>query len=105
MKIEFEADRQLLRDAIKTWGEDLQELIAIEEMAELTKAIIKGRRKCSSKERQEIIDEIADVQIMIWQLAEMYDRIEVQGAITKKMERLESRLDQQNNNSREILKD
>lgn len=102
MKIEFEADRQVLRDAITTWGDDLQELIAIEEMAELTKALVKFRRKFSSNERQGVVDEIADVQIMIWQLAEMYDRIEVQEAITKKMERLKSRLDHDFSNSNKV---
>lgn len=55
-------------EALETFGVDKQLDIAIEEMAELTKAIIKYRR-CASKETYEnLCEETADVAIMIEQI-------------------------------------
>lgn len=61
--------------AIERWGVDLQGLVAIEEMAELTQAISKATRKGSLKDREvdkavdNLCEEIADVEIMLEQLA------------------------------------
>jgi len=52
-------------EALKKWGEPLQMIMAIEEMAELTKCIVKYLRK---KDPTNILEEIADVEIMITQL-------------------------------------
>lgn len=61
---------RVLREAIKTYGEDMQKNIAIEEMAELTKEICKDKRGLSGK--LHMAEEIADVEIMIEQLKIMY---------------------------------
>ena len=60
--------------AIRTYGEQPQVDVAIEEMSELTKAILKYRR-AENKNKNEaeylednIIEEIADVQIMLDQM-------------------------------------
>ena len=60
--------------AINTYGEQPQVDMAIEEMSELTKAILKYRR-AENKNKNEaeylednIIEEIADVQIMLDQM-------------------------------------
>lgn len=50
--------------AIKKWGKDLQIAIAIEEMAELTKELV----KCWRKKEHNVLEELADVEIMINQL-------------------------------------
>lgn len=73
---------------IDTYGIKSQEDIAIEEMSELQKAILKHRRKESEKTREEIIDEIADVEIMIEQLKIIYScRKEVKNRIDFKLDR------------------
>lgn len=58
--------------AIKTWGIDSQIGMLFEEMAELTIAINKARRATASenseKAEMNIIEEIADVEIMLDQL-------------------------------------
>ena len=74
-----------LNTIVETYGNDAQEDMAIEECSELIKAILKFR--CSDEKtaemRDAVIDEIADVQIMLTQLgivfncvAEVEDRID-----------------------------
>ena len=57
---------------IDTYGTRSQQDIAIEELSELQKAILKYRRKSSNKRRKVVIDEIADVSVMLEQLKIIY---------------------------------
>ena len=57
---------------INTYGTKNQEDIAVEELSELQKAILKHRRKRSKKRRKKVIDEIADVSVMLEQLKIIY---------------------------------
>lgn len=74
-----------LNTIVETYGNDAQEDMAIEECSELIKAILKFRRsdEKTAEMREAVIDEIADVQIMLTQLeiifncvAEVEDRID-----------------------------
>lgn len=74
-----------LNTIVETYGNDAQEDMAIEECSELIKAILKFRRsdEKTAEMRDAVIDEIADVQIMLTQLeivfncvAEVEDRID-----------------------------
>jgi hypothetical protein len=63
------ADRESkLLFLINHYGTKKQQDIAIEELAELQKAIIKYRREPSDKTKEAVIEEIADVQVMLEQL-------------------------------------
>lgn len=53
---------------INHYGTLNQKLIAIEEMAELQKAIVKHIRQESEENINSVIEEIADVQVMLEQL-------------------------------------
>lgn len=53
------------------YGLDSQSLIAIEEMSELTKELCKDQR--GYDRNKDIIEELADVSIMIEQLIALYD--------------------------------
>lgn len=64
--------KELLKKTIESFGVNHQIDIAIEEMAELTKELIKFKRGKSNK--YEIQEEIADVRIMIEQLRIIFDR-------------------------------
>lgn len=91
-KIEFIANH---------YGYDAQSRQCIEEMAELTQAINKFWRNqlgCGKyelldapvycEERRNIVEEIADVQIMLYQLGYLLDsRLEVSEMITRKLDR------------------
>lgn len=54
--------------ALDTWGHDAQMDVAIEELSELIKAIIKYRRKPYKDQAIDIAEELGDVTIMIKQL-------------------------------------
>ena len=77
--------------------------MAIEEMSELTKALLKDRRAEKSPEtwnyertRKNIFEEIADVIIMLTQLIMIYGgREEIQEYINIKVRRLEEQLNSQ----------
>jgi NTP pyrophosphatase (non-canonical NTP hydrolase) len=59
---------EVLKRAITTYGDISQTDMLIEEMSELTKAIIKSRRHGGKYATIEIQEEIADVQICLDQL-------------------------------------
>ena len=87
----------VLKDAISTYGISAQVDMAIEEMSELTKALCKERRshllpECA-KARANVIEEIADVAIMLEQLLIIFDKDnEIQKEVDYKIDRLEQRL-------------
>lgn len=89
-------DRQLLKRIIETYGIENQMLQCVEEMAELTQAINKYRRAekldTAVDAYKQVIEEIADVQIMIEQMRLMFDGDEVDIVIFEKLERMEGRL-------------
>jgi len=68
--------KQLLQDAITKWGMPAQKLIWIEEMSELIKAIAKSDRAINPSFRDQIISELADVDICLDQMKEVYPEYE-----------------------------
>lgn len=83
---------KVMREALSTYGVDAQCDIAIEEMSELTKAIIKHRRYCTAETYDNLCEEIADVAIMIEQLFLSTKLATVAEYACKKIDRLEARL-------------
>lgn len=81
----------VLSRAIAHWGADTQTDKAIEEMGELMQAIMKYRHKGHSQERlTSLLEEIADVEIMLTQLKTIYDKHCVIPAIKeRKLNRLD----------------
>lgn len=97
-EIKMDAAREvaIMEGAIALYGVDLQVDIAIEEMAELTKAILKLRRAESDTARDVAVaairEELADVSIMLSQLELIFgDVADIEEA---KLVRLEKRLDE-----------
>ena len=90
--------------AIETFGYDLQIAVAIEEMAELTKELCKAQRVTFAgrgglgdgliDNHDEIAEEIADVQIVLEELEQMYGaKKKVQKIRQQKLARLEMRIE------------
>lgn len=85
--------------AIIEYGENAQMDMAIEEMAELTKAICKRKRTGATgpearAAKENLIEEIADVFIMLLQLVSMFDgAVAVQQTVDEKLHRLKGRLE------------
>ena len=69
-KINYEDRKKIYQAALNKWGVDLQTMMAVEEMSELTKEICKIKR--GKMDLDALADEIADVTIMLEQLREIY---------------------------------
>ena len=69
-KINYEDRKKVYQSALRKWGVDLQTMMAVEEMSELTKEICKIKR--GKIDLDALADEIADVTIMLEQLREIY---------------------------------
>lgn len=95
---DFLGDRYILGKAIETYGNESQVDMAIEEMSELTKALLKYRRALKgntdisvSKAHSDILEEIADVEIMLDQMKIIYGEPICERK--HKIDRLKERLD------------
>lgn len=92
--------KAILQQAVDIYGKAAQTDMAIEEMAELSKALLKHRRAEKHPEawdyeqtKKNIYEEIADVFIMLTQLIMIYGgRKEIQENIDIKISRLANRL-------------
>lgn len=82
----------VLKKAICKYGKQAQLDVAVEEMAELTKEIIKSKRGASNY--HQIVEELADVYIMMTQIRLIYGIYdeELINAMHLKIARLEKRL-------------
>ena len=91
---------EVLEDAINRYGAPAQIDMAIEEMSELTKALLKNRRNYAtatanerSRLREAIIEEAADVIVTVVQVIMIYaEPEEIQAAVDFKINRLQERL-------------
>lgn len=92
-------NQSVLDQAIYIYGAETQTDIAIEEMSELTKALLKFRRAEKApkehdleRRRQDVYEEIADVIIMLAQLIMIYNggfgEEQICGIIEEKVKRL-----------------
>ena len=85
---------KVLEDAIDRWGGPMQMVIAIEEMAELTKLLCKDYRgDVKLHHLEDLASEIADVLIMMEQLMMIFENKPMVVMVIKgKIERLKKRL-------------
>lgn len=90
-----EEQTKVLKDALDTYGIRSQSDIAIEEMSELTKAIIKCRRNPSATATENLFEEIADVLIMIEQLTIHYGTEYISEFVQEKIIRLSLRIEEE----------
>lgn len=86
----------LCAEAVDIYGTEAQIWMAIEEMAELSNALAKHRRDRVT--REDVCEEIADVAIMMIQLAAIFGPDEVNDYLESKMDRLDKRLAKHRNN-------
>lgn len=93
-------ENEILLQAIATYGENEQSRVAMEELAELIRAINKYHRAKTDEHRQNLIEEMADVYIMLRQISIMCDisgEKEIEPVIHKKIARLRERLEAEDN--------
>ncbi len=89
---------KIIQDIINHYKKEDQVLQAVEEMSELTKELIKNINRNKDNEK-EITLELADVQIMLMQLIEIYkiDGNKLLGAIEYKLLRQKERIENESN--------
>lgn len=90
-----------LRGAVNTFGANTQLDIAIEEMSELIKAIIKYRRYNTPVTLGAVCEEVADVLIMMEQLRIITNSENVDQYFFDKIQRLDSRIKEYESNHKE----
>lgn len=91
--MEFNTNQiNVMIDALKYYGNDPQVDVAIEEMSELIKELLKKRR--GKKNRSMIADEMADVYIMLEQLKFIFGINETELKVNAefKIQRLKNRI-------------
>lgn len=95
---------EMAEKAIELYGESLQQIVAIEEMAVLQKEISKAIRGGVTN-RDAIAEEIADVEFMLRQLMIIYgiDAFEVERKMEAKAERLFERIESEKRKREENL--
>lgn len=95
---------EILNRAIDTYGMHAQVDMCLEEMSELSKALLKMRRTDGdiAAKLANIREEIADVQIMIDQMRIIYGPDEVDRAEQAKLARLKERLEGMRSDTRDI---
>ncbi|MFW2439102.1 MAG: hypothetical protein ACN4GR_06995 [Arenicellales bacterium] len=81
-------EEEILEAAIKRWGVEAQCMMAIEEASELIQALTHDWRGREAN----VIEEIADMSIMLDQLKRMYGEKSVAEVRAQKIARLQSRL-------------
>lgn len=84
--------KEIYKRALAAWGKNAQMLQVVEEMSELTKEIIKNVNR-DKHNIDEIVEEAADVEIMLEQLKSCYN---IENAVAeykeKKLNILEKRI-------------
>ena len=90
----IEVENHLAIRCINCWGENEQLFMIVEELSELIHAISKWRRNPTIITKKNIVNEIADVFIMLEQLYSItkITQSQLQGALDFKEERLEERV-------------
>lgn len=86
-----EEQQVVLQAAIQAWGEYLQECMAVGECGEFI--ALQGKKVQGRATSEDWISEIADVTIMMEQMARMHGYEAVQEMINYKMARLKTRLE------------
>ena len=83
-------NRAIILDAIQAFGKEHQLFVAVEELSELQKELCKSLRGCGNI--WHIAEEVADVEIMLEQLKEIYMLHDLcDNYMAMKLERLERR--------------
>ena len=79
-------EQKIYRAALVAWGADAQTLMVFEEMAELQKELCKAAR--GRDNREQIAEEIADVEIMLEQMKVLHGCAEAVAAYRESKLRL-----------------
>lgn len=88
----------IVKQSIDFYGDDIQSTVCMEECAELIQAISKQKRDKSDKNKEHMIEEIADVLICIKLLQNIYGIPDghIEDWVTRKQARMYQRIKDDN---------
>jgi len=90
-----ELQLKIMKNAVNKFGKSAQEDMVIEEFSELIKAILKYRRNECNQNLQNIVEEIADCEIMLNQIKTLFYgdlTKDVENIVSQKLMRLQLRV-------------
>ncbi len=91
-------DKKILyKTAIERWGETAQIVMATEECSEFITSICKFGRKHNGCDANDVMEEIADVEIMMEQMRCIFPSDQIEKIKQVKLQRLKNLLDTTNN--------
>ena len=95
----------IVDEAISTFGSDHQLRITQEELAELIQAISKHIRDRDQVSRGRLLDELVDVELMLYQVRKMFpiDENQYKRVLARKLTRLEDYINVQRNQKKSSL--
>lgn len=91
--IDNEDHKKLFQRAISTWGEESQKMMAVGECGEFLAEF--GRMVQNRSSSEKMVDEIADVIIMMNQMALMFGEDAVRERIKFKLSKITAKLDKE----------
>lgn len=91
-KVDNAQIKAICEKALTLWGEEAQIKMAVEECAELIVKIVKLGRFKNGSEISEVVNEIADVEIMMAQMRLIFGSDAVDDAKKRKLQRLLARI-------------
>jgi len=102
--LQLNKNRNILKRALETWGSAAQIEMIIEECLELALALQQAKRASKDPKEMEckILDEIADVTIMISQAWLLFPEDRLRQRVAFKMDRLNKTLDKLENGKKPI---
>jgi NTP pyrophosphatase (non-canonical NTP hydrolase) len=84
------SEKSIYERALEKWGLLAQVLMTVEELSELTQALLKHGRQINGVDKGKVAEEIADVELMIEQMKVAFKiHKEVEEFKVKKIKRLE----------------
>lgn len=86
------SDMKIYQDAINKWGQESQLNMLVEECAELISAVNRLRR--GNTDSVPVLEELADVDIMIEQMKMIFDRNTIESIKCSKLSRLRERINE-----------
>ena len=85
---------EIMSQAVATWGVDAQMGMAVEEASELIQALCKFRRHAGREQFADVLEEMADMRIMLDQLSLMFgDCSDIEATKIKRLDEMLNRCD------------
>ena len=95
--------RSICERALKAWGTEKQVDMMIEEIGELLSAL--GKCKRGRTKTGPVVEELADLQIVLWQMIILFGEDHVKKHIDEKIKRTEAKIEEREREKQKVKSD